>query len=32
MDESDKEALDEVPFDDSQVEALKFLANVASKR
>lgn len=32
MDESEKEALDEVTFNDTQVEAIKFLANVASKK
>ena len=32
MDAEEKEALDEVTFNDTQVEAIKFLANVASKK
>ena len=32
MDESEKEALDEVTFNETQVEAIKFLANVATKK
>ena len=31
MDESDMEGLNEITFNDTQVEALKFLSNVASK-